>query len=344
MINSELSSSKHGEVEHYPLFTPLKPLTSLPLEDGVNLAPVLSSNYDIPHPSENMPLDPLGQGKSSAKKQHTVVKSTLTKAHEHTTKDQLIGGAAGDLSVQSGLAQAVGNFKPFDGNYYQHYTSEPYVQPAPTVSTTTGVEPVTQREEVETLKDQACGQTDGIDQELPVTTLPYKGLRLPEGLFEPASWRDGNNPGSPKLMDLSDMDNNDLSYYLETLRTVCTCDEFCPVVPCPLHGRGQHSLKRWANDLLDTHSLYKTGNLYAEKHKLVISRDFTSTPSEDSASVFLSEHFSHEEVSVIDPEITCPTSKGKIKQILREKLQAFSEKGQDSGLFDRTVPSTFSSI
>ena len=329
---SQQHSSKHGEIGHYPISSPLKPLTSLSSGRNVNTAPVLSSTHDVPHPLKDEPSNPSDKDQSSASTQHSVAESTLSKMLVSTI------GRTVDLSTQSESKQTVINNKPLDGDYQSHSTSEHYVQSTPTVSKTTGGEPETQREEeVKTTKDQACGPAEDFDQELPVTTLLYKGIMLPTGLFEPVDWHGNNIPPSPKLMDLSSMDNNDLTYYLQTLRTICNCDEFMPGVPCPLHGRGQHSLKRWTNDLLDAHSLYRTGNLCSQSHKLYISTDFTSTPSEGSVTANLEQHFSYEEeVSAIHPHNVQPTSTGKLKQMMRERLQAFTERGQDSGLVHKS--------
>ena len=83
--------------------------------------------------------------------------------------------------------------------------------------------------------------------------------------------------------------------------------------------------------------MYRTGNLCSQSHKLYISTDFTSTPSEGSATANLEQHFSYEEeVSAIHPHNVQPTSTGQLKQMMRERLQAFSERGQDSGLVHKT--------
>ena len=167
-------SSKHGEIGHYPISSPLKPLTSLSLGGNVNTAPVLSSTHDVPHPQEDEASNPSDKDQSSASTQHSVAESTLSKTLVSTI------GRTVDLSTQSDSNQTVINNKPFDGDYYSHPTSEHYVQSTPTVSMVTGEEPETQREEeVKTTKDQACGPAEDFDQELPVTTLPYKGIMLP---------------------------------------------------------------------------------------------------------------------------------------------------------------------
>ena len=187
------------------------------------------------------------------------------------------------------------------------------------------------------LKKTFSGPTEEIGQQQLVTDLPYRGLRLPIGLFEPVDWHGQNIPTSPELMHLSHMDNNDLTYYLQTLRTVRDCDEFDPSEPCPLHGRGQHSLKRWANDLLDAQSLCRRDKLCSPRHKLLISTDLTSTPSDESENANLEQLFSaSKEVSAIHPQNVQPTSTGRLKQMMRERLQEYYERGQDSGLVHKT--------
>ena len=116
---------------------------------------------------------------------------------------------------------------------------------------------------------------------------------------------------------------------------MCNCDGFDPSDPCPLHGRGQHSLKRWGNDLLDAHALYYKNRLCSPSRKLLISTDLTSTPSDESQIGNLDQLFSSsKEVSAIHPQTPAvePTSTGKLKQMMRERLQAQYERGQDSGL------------
>ena len=250
MTSFQLSTSKHGAVGHYPISTPLKPLTSMSSDKEDKMVPVLSSSKNVPHRPEDRASNLQDRDQSSASAQHSVSGSTLSE-----TVIPSIPGGRGHLRYQSDFSRALDNQPTFDGGYSYH-TSEPLVQYTPTVFKTERDESVTQREEgVKSSQDQCSGPTKEIDPPLMVTELPHRGLMLPIGLFEPVNMQK-DTPTSPELLHLSSMDNLDLSYYLQTLRTVCDCDGFNPSEPCPLHGRGHHSLKRWANDLLDAHTLY----------------------------------------------------------------------------------------
>ena len=206
MTSSQLSTSKHGEVGHYPISTPLKPLTSMSTGQEATAVSVLSSTKNVPHRPEDGASNLQDRDQSSAFTQHSVAGSTLSETLVPST------GRTGNLGTQSDKTQAVNNKQPFDGDYYSHPTSEPYVQPNPS-DFTDEVESATQREEeVKSSKDQATGFTEDIDQPEPVTELPYRGLMLPIGLFEPVDWHGDNNPPSPELMHLSSMDNQRLNF------------------------------------------------------------------------------------------------------------------------------------
>ena len=200
---------------------------------------------------------------SSASAQHSVSGSTLSE-----TVVPSIPRGRGHLRYQSDFSRALDNQPTFDGGYSYH-TSEPLVQYTPTVDKTERDESVTQREEgAKSSQDQFADPSEEIDPALMVTELPHRGIMLPADLFEPAKMQYEDIPAEPELLHLSSMDNLDLSYYLQTLRTVCDCDGFNPSEPCPLHGRGHHSLKRWANDLLDAHTLYWKNRLCTPTRKL----------------------------------------------------------------------------
>ena len=269
---------------------------------------------------------------SSASAHHSVAGSTLSE-----TVVPFFPRGRGRSRYPSDFIQAMNNQPPFDGGYTYH-TSEPQVQPTPTVFDTEGYESVTQREEVaKSLDDQFADATEDFDPENMVTELPYKGIMLPADLFEPT---DENISGDPELLHLSSMDNLDLSYYLQTLRSVCDCDGFNPSEPCPLHGRGQHTLKRWTNDLLDAYTLYWRNKLCTPHRKLIISTD-TSTPSDESQDCNRDLHFSaSRDVSAIHPHTPIePSFTGKLKDMMRERLQEYNSRVHDSGLVSRTTTS-----
>ena len=120
-------------------------------------------------------------GKSSASKQHTVVESTLTKAHEHTTNDQPISGNARDPSAQSGQLRpwlminhlmVIIIHTTLLNLMFSHPRQSPRRQGKNLKHN--------EKKRPKPWKTNIYGQTEGYDQEYrPVTTLPYKGLQLP---------------------------------------------------------------------------------------------------------------------------------------------------------------------
>ena len=332
MTSSQLSTSKHGAVGHYPISTPLRPLTSMSSDKKDKTVPVLSSHKNVLHRPEDRASNLQERDQSSASAQQSVSGSTLSE-----TVVPFFPRGRGHFRYQSDFSRAMNNQPTFDGGFSYH-TSEPQVQYTPTVFKTEGDESVTQREEgAKSSEDQFADATEEIDPALMVTELPYRGLMLPAELFEPAKSQNEDIPEDPELLHLSSMDNLDLSYYLQTLRTVCDCDGFNPSEPCPLHGRGHHSLKRWTNDLLDAYTLYWKNRLCTPTRKLLISTD-TSTPSDESQDCNRDLHFSSsKDVSAIHPHTPVePSYTGKLKDMMRERLQEYNNRVHDSGLVPRT--------
>ena len=324
MTSNQTSSNKNGAVGQKPNFTADEPVTSKSLYKDTNPVAVLSSSKNVRHRPEDNVSNPQDRNQSSVSTQSTIVGNTLSETLMPPS------GGKESLGNRSDNTQTMDNQPPLDGGY-TYQSSEHYVQSTSSAIKTEKVEPVTQREEeAASCKDQATG-TYGDDYQQ--DTVAYRGLRLPLDIFEPVDWHGEDIPESPELLHLSHMDNNDLTHYLKAITSACDCDYFTKSELCPLHGRGQHSLKRWTNDLLDTYYLYKTDKMCSPRHKLVVS---TSTPSDSTEKVNLEKHFAaSKDISAIQPHNVEPTYTGKLKQAMRQRLKDYYDRGQDSGLVDK---------
>ena len=167
---------------------------------------------------------------------------------------------------------------------------------------------------------------------------PYKGLLLPRTMFVPTP-RWSTPTRTPRFITPDKIREDDLSYYLNTVRKVCHCRDRA-LENCPFHGRGNATLKRWTNDLLKVHAFIKHGVVLSESQLIEISMSHTtSTPSEYGSSTNVSEHFSQEkEISVIESDGKHGVNKRHIKQELRKTLKTDMERGQDSGLKTDHLP------
>ena len=160
----------------------------------------------------------------------------------------------------------------------------------------------------------------------------YKDLLLPHTMFKPTP-RWSTPTRTPRLISPENIPEDDLSYYLGTVRKVCHCyDRALP--QCPFHGRGNATLKRWTNDLLKAQAYLKHGVVLSESQLFEISMtQATSTPSVKGSMTTVSEQFSQEkEISVIESHDEHGVVKRRIKHELRKTLKTEMERGDDSGL------------
>ena len=163
----------------------------------------------------------------------------------------------------------------------------------------------------------------------------YKGLLLPPTIFKPTP-RWATPSRTPTFITPDNIHDDDLSYYMGTLQNLCPCDQTYEDT-CPLHGKGNPTLKSWANNLLKIHTFARHGVVLSQSNLLKVSRmsHTTSTPSEegDGSKIDVSTHFSQEkDVSVIESVDKHGVFKREVKQQLRQTLETELGRGNDSGL------------